>query len=93
MPAEAVPGDAGAEAVLDEVAGAGEEPEVAGRDDQVQVARARAHGAVALQQIEVPGGARLDPDTAAMAGSGMPARLARAQVRGAFHGGARSDAR
>ena len=93
MAAEAVPGDAGAEGVLDEVVPACQQAEIRGADDQVQVRRARAHRAVAIEQLEVARREDLDAHSPAVAGAGVPARLRVAQAGGAFHGGLSSCAR
>ena len=83
----------GAEAVFDEVVGTGDEAERVRRDDQVQVSGAAAHGAVAVEDVEVGRREDLEPHAAAVAGTGVPDGRAGAQVRGAFHGGASSCAR
>jgi len=82
--------DAGAESVLDEIVSAGEQAELTGCDDEVQVGRAGTHRAVALEQIEVGRRQNLDADAAAMAGACVPDRRGLVQVRGAFQGAAKS---
>ena len=93
MAAEAVLGAAGPEGVLDEIAGAREQPEFAGRDDEVQVGRAGAHRAVALEHVEISRRENFDANPAAMAATRMPEFHEGAQVRGAFHGAAKSCVR
>ena len=93
MPAEKVVGGAGTEAIVDQVVGAGEEPELVGGDDQVKMARAVAHRAIAFEEVEIGRRACLDPHPAAMTAARVPERPAGHQVRGAFHGAAKSAAR
>ena len=85
--------DTGAEAVLDEIVGACEQAEFVLGDDQVQVAGSVAHRAVALEKLKVGRCEDLDPDTATVTGAAVPDGTAVAQVRGAFHGAARSAPR
>ena len=84
---------AGAEPVLDEVVGAGQQPEVGGADDEVQIGLARAHRAVAVEDVEIRRRQDLESHAFAMTAARVPARLAAVQVRGAFHGGASNFAR
>lgn len=90
MAAEAVFGDTGAEGIFDEVIGAREQAEFVGGSNDVQICRPGAHRAVALEHVEISRRENFDANPAAMAVTRMPEFHESAQVRGAFHGAAKS---
>jgi hypothetical protein len=93
MAAEAMLCDASTEAVLDEIVPARQQAENGGVDDQVQVGRAGAHRAIALEHLDVAGREDLEAHPAAMTAARVPVRRAAAQPCGVFHGDLKSCAR